>query len=275
MSGTLYVVATPLGNLEDLTPRAARTLAEVDIIACEDTRHTRKLLNFLGLSKHMISYHEHNETTRAVSLVSELKSGKSIALVSDAGTPLVSDPGYRLVQLCRKEGIAVAPVPGPSAAIAALSVSGLPTDQFYFAGFLPRRRAAATRQLQELSSSKATLIFFLSPHGLVPALEKIHDVLGNRLCFLARELTKLHETVYFGPLQEVRSRIEVEPARGEYTLVVDGAPQPSAAPQSDPVALVEELMRSKGLSRKDAIREIAREHPVSVRDLYQRLHTRK
>ena len=203
MSGVLYVVATPLGNLDDLSPRAQRILQEVDLIACEDTRHTRKLLNHFEIRTPTTSYHEHNETAKTGVLMTRLHEGRHLALVSDAGTPLVSDPGYRLVSACREEKIAVYPVPGPSAGMAALSVSGLPADRWLFVGFLPRPTALQKKQLKALSHEESTLLIYLPPHGLVPTLKRIVEMLGDRRAFLAREMTKLHETHYFGPLSEI------------------------------------------------------------------------
>ena len=221
-SGRLFVVATPLGNLEDLSQRAARVLAEVDLIACEDTRHTGKLLQHLGVRTPTTSYHEHNERSKAPKLVAELKSGKDVALVSDAGTPLLSDPGYRLVQSCRLEKISVIPIPGPSAAVAALSVAGLPTDRFLFAGFLPSRRAAAKKELARLSSLEMTLVFYVSPHRLQGTLRQMLEVLGNRNAFLIREMTKIYESGCHGTLQEILETVQSRSPRGEYTLVVQG-----------------------------------------------------
>lgn len=222
-TGCLFVVATPLGNLEDVSKRAARILAEVDLIACEDTRHTGKLLRHLGVQTPTTSYHEHNERNKAAKLVAELKSGKNVALVSDAGTPLLSDPGYRLVQACRQEKLSVVPIPGPSAAVAALSVAGLPTDRFVFIGFLPPRKAACRKQLESLSSLNMTLVFYLSPHRLRPTLLQIREVFGNRNAFLIREMTKIYESGCFGRLEEILETVRSRSARGEYTLVVEGA----------------------------------------------------
>lgn len=271
--GTLYVVATPLGNLEDLSPRAVRVLQEVDLIACEDTRHTRKLLAHFQIRTPTTSYHEHNEATRAPQLAEKLRLGKKVALVADAGTPLLSDPGFRLVKLCREEGIAVTPIPGPSAAVAALSVSGLPTDRFLFVGFLPRRTRAREEELKKLASLPLTLVFYLSPHQLAATLRTLVLHLGPRPAFLVREMTKLHETHYQGSLAEILRGIEKAEPRGEYTLVVAGrqaAPLPSCA---DPAAYVEALMKARGLSRKEALKAAARELQLSKRDLYRKVYT--
>ena len=217
MLGILYVVATPLGNLEDLSPRAVKTLKEVDLIACEDTRHTRKLLTHFAIETPTTSYHEHNEEAKALALITQLQEGKCIALVSDAGTPLLSDPGHRLVHSCRENEIPVYPIPGPSAATAALSVSGLPAHRFLFIGFLPRRAGLQREGLKAISQEESTLLIYLPPHGLLPTLKRIVEILGDRRAFLIREMTKLHETHYFGRLKELLARLEKERARGEYT----------------------------------------------------------
>ncbi|MDH3848148.1 MAG: 16S rRNA (cytidine(1402)-2'-O)-methyltransferase, partial [Gammaproteobacteria bacterium] len=194
MSGTLFVVATPIGNLEDLSPRARQTLAEVDLVAAEDTRHTGRLLSHLGLKTRQFALHEHNEARAAQVLIEQLKDGKSVALVSDAGTPLVSDPGYRLVQAAHAHGIAVSPLPGPSAVTAALSVSGLPTDRFGFEGFPPAKQAARRKWLQARADDQRTLLFFEAVHRIAATLADMVDVFGaGRQAFLGRELTKLHE----------------------------------------------------------------------------------
>ena len=270
MPGTLYIVATPLGNLEDQSPRATRVLQEVDLLACEDTRHTRKLLSHFGIQTSTTSYHEHNQEKKASELMGKLMGGQRVALVCDAGTPLVSDPGYRLVQMCREEGVPVVPIPGPSAAIAALSVSGLPSDRFLFAGFLPRRAKAQRDQLKQLAPVKATLIFYLSPYGLSSTLARIQEVLGNRRAFLIREMTKVHETSYCGSLQEISRELENEPIRGEYTLVVDRASTkgPSTG-QMDVTAYVAGLVASRGVNQKDAIKAAARELGLSKRQVYK------
>jgi 16S rRNA (cytidine1402-2'-O)-methyltransferase len=270
--GTLYVVATPLGNLDDLSARASRVLKEVDLVACEDTRHTRKLLNHLAASTPALSYHEHNEEERAAELAGRLLAGENVALVSDAGTPLIADPGYRLVSLCRDRGIAVVPVPGPSAAVAALSVSGLPSDRFHFVGFLPRKPGARREELRTLAHLKATLVFYLSPHGLVPSLKAVREALGDRRAFLIREMTKAFETSYAGRLGEILVKVGEEAARGEYTLVVEGTrEEPQAVGDVDAEAYVHGLMALRGLSRTEAIKQAARHLGIPRRDLYNRL----
>ncbi len=268
MSGTLYVVATTLGNLADMSPRAVRTLQEVDLIACEDTRHASKLLRHFQVKRPSVSYHDHNESSRTPQLLKRLEAGEKIALLADAGTPLISDPGYRLVRACREAGICVVPIPGPSAAIAALSVSGVPSDRFCFAGFPARRGSARKRQLKALAELEQTLIFYLSPHRLVSELEDLAETLGDREAFLIREMTKLHETAYFGRLNTILEDVRSEETRGEYTLVVAGAKEIRTAPAVDPVAYLAGLEQVRGLSRKAALRRAADELGMSRRELY-------
>jgi len=202
--GNLYLVATPIGNLEDITLRALRILKEADLIACEDTRHTAKLLTHYGIRTPRESYHQFNEESRTPHLIQLLKDGKNIALVSDAGSPLVSDPGYELVAACRREGIQVTPVPGPSAAIAALSASGLPAENFFFAGFLPAKGSNRRRRLEELAVLPCTLILYEAPHRLLASLEDMVALFGPRQATLARELTKMHEEMLHGSLQDLQ-----------------------------------------------------------------------
>ncbi|HSR69602.1 MAG TPA: 16S rRNA (cytidine(1402)-2'-O)-methyltransferase [Acidobacteriota bacterium] len=279
MAQSLYVVATPLGNLEDLSPRARRVLQETDWIACEDTRRSGRLLEHLGVDRQgrpLISYHEHNEEERTPQLLRRLQDGQSGALVSDAGTPLLSDPGYRLVRACRQAGIEVVPIPGPSAAVAALSVSGLPCDRFLFAGFPPPKATAQRRFFEELAAQEVLLIFYLSPHKLASTLKRMREVLGERRAFLARELTKLHETHYLGTLGDIIGSLQAETPRGEYTLLVEGA---SGAGESEPhldaEAYVEGLQRLRGLSRADAVRQAAQELGIPRGRLYRKVHRRK
>jgi len=205
--GTLYIVATPIGNLEDITLRALRVLREVDCIACEDTRQTSKLTGHFGISKSVVSYHEHNENGRAPELVKRLERGESIALVTDAGTPLVSDPGYRLVQAAIAAGAVVTPIPGPSAVITALSGAGLPTDSFRFCGFLPPKSSQRRKMLEELREEACTLVFYETPHRILEALEDVEAVAPERPVVVARELTKLHEEFLRGTAAEVRAAL--------------------------------------------------------------------
>jgi 16S rRNA (cytidine1402-2'-O)-methyltransferase len=220
--GTLFLVATPIGNLEDITARALRVLGEVSLVAAEDTRHTRRLLEHFGLSVPVTSVFEHNERARIPGLLQRLHGGDSVALVTDAGSPGVSDPGYPLVRAAVAEGLRVESVPGPSAVIAALQVSGLPTDAFTFVGFLPVKGAARRRRLEEWSTRRETLIAFESPHRIEACLEDLEVVWGERPIALARELTKLHEQVLRGTAREVRAALRPDQRRGEMVLVLGG-----------------------------------------------------
>ncbi|MDT5262920.1 MAG: rRNA (cytidine1402-2-O)-methyltransferase, partial [Acidobacteriota bacterium] len=220
--GTLYLVATPIGNLEDVTRRALRVLAEADVVACEDTRRTRTLLEHFGIRARTVSYHEHNERERATELAAVLEGGASVALVSDAGTPGINDPGFRLVRACVERGLRVVPVPGPTAFVAALTASGLPTDEFYFGGFLPSRTHARRERLASVRALRATLVFYETPHRIAHALSDAREVLGEREAAVARELTKIHEEIVRGRLGELAARFSVEgAARGEMVLVID------------------------------------------------------
>lgn len=264
--GTLYVAATPIGNLEDFTFRAVRILQEVDLIACEDTRHTRYLLTHYGISTPLVSYHEHNEQRRAPELLKHLQGGKSLALVSDAGTPVLSDPGYTLVQMAIDAGIPVVPIPGPSAITVALSVAGLPTDRFLFLGFLPRKAGERRRALQEVAGLPYTLVLFEAPHRIEQTLLDAQAVLGNRHLVLMRELTKKFEEIVRGAVSDVLERIRLAPPRGEITLVIEGAP--AVFLESDPVVDLKALLE-RGIPAKEAVREVAQRHRISKRAAYQ------
>ena len=220
--GTLFLVATPIGNLEDITARALRVLREADLVAAEDTRHTRHLLQHFGIPAQVVSLHEHNERARAASLVERVQAGQDVALVTDAGSPGIADPGYPVVRAAVAAGVRVESVPGPSAVIAALQVSGLPTDAFLFAGFLPPKGAARRRRLEELSAQRETVVVFESPHRIEACLEDLEAVWGERPLALVRELTKLHEQVLRGTASEVRAALRAEWKRGEMVLVLGG-----------------------------------------------------
>jgi 16S rRNA (cytidine1402-2'-O)-methyltransferase len=225
-TGTLFVVATPIGNLDDISVRARAVLSAVAVVAAEDTRHSGRLLSLLGIKAKLLSCHEHNEAERVPQLIARLRAGEDVALVSDAGTPLLSDPGFRLVSAVASEGLTVSPVPGCSAAIAALSIAGLPTDAVLFAGFLPATEARRKVRLQELSGRNETLVFYESVHRIEAALKAMAEMLGkDRHAVAARELTKLHETLYRGSLAEVLAQVIADPggSKGEYTLVIAGA----------------------------------------------------
>lgn len=272
--GMLYLVATPIGNLEDITLRALRILKEVDLIACEDTRYTARLLNRYAIDTPRESYHQFNEASRAPQLLQMLRDGKNIALVSDSGTPLISDPGYELVFCCRKEGIKVVPVPGPSAAIAALIGSGLPTEAFFFAGFLPARGSQRKRRLQELTGIPATLIFYEAPHRLLSSIEDMADILGPRRACLARELTKMHEELLHGTLPELLENLQARPRiQGEITIVIEQGETVQVStvfPESIKQHL-DEVMKKTGLPRNEALKSVARQRGISRKEAYKLL----
>ena len=272
----LYLVATPIGNLEDITLRALRILKEVDQIACEDTRHTQKLLQHYNIQKPLVSYHEHNELTRAPELVVAMEQGAQIALVSDAGVPLVSDPGYRLVTLCLRHHIPVIPIPGPSALLAALSASGLPNEEFLFAGFLPPRSGERRRALERLRIEDRTIIFYEAPHRIEETLIDAHEILGDRPACLAREVTKIHEEFRRGSLAELAASLADKPARGEITLLIGPVPANGKSAHRDTsqslADRVEELMRQAKLDRKEALKLAAKERGMTKRAAYHELH---
>lgn len=273
MPGTLYVVATPIGNLGDITQRAIKTLNEVDLIACEDTRHTQKLLNHFGIQTKTISYHEHNEQARTQQLVEKLKEGSSIAVVSDAGSPAISDPGFRLVRSAIDNDINVVPIPGPSALISALTVAGLPTDEFFFAGFLPSKSSARRARLQELQPIPATLVFYEAPHRLATTLKDSLDILGEREAVVARELTKLHETIRRGKLSElVEHYSTTEEPRGEIVLLIDRTVL--SVGKTEATKSVSELVsafENEGLDNRAALKKAARELGLSRAEAYRQL----
>jgi len=269
----LYLVSTPIGNLEDVTLRALRVLKEVELIACEDTRHTRRLLDHFGISKPVISYHEHNELKRAGELAERLSRGESIALVTDAGTPGISDPAYRIVVAAIERGVTVTPVPGATAMITGLVASGLPTDSFLFAGFLPSKKQARRARLEQLRSERATLVFYETPHRIREALLDVREILGDRRAAIARELTKLHEQFIRGPVSEIIAHFDANEPRGEMTLVIAGNREDNLKPvESISISeQVELLARERGLSRSDAIKQAARSRGLSKREAYQLL----
>jgi 16S rRNA (cytidine1402-2'-O)-methyltransferase len=269
MTGTLYLVATPIGNLEDITYRAVRTLSEVDLVACEDTRHTRKLLDHYGVAKPVVSYHEHNEATRAQELVEKLAAGTNVALVSDAGMPLVSDPGYRVVAAAIGAGVRVVPIPGPSAVVAALAASGLANDAFYFGGFLPPKSGQRARALERVRDEAATLIFYEAPHRILETLSDVEKILGPRPVVVARELTKVHEEFLRGPAGEVRGLLASRPSvKGEITLLIGRGKEPA----SESTTIEEEVEASvlAGMTRMKAIKEVARKRGLAKREVYRR-----
>ena len=278
MSGTLYLVATPIGNLEDISQRALRTLREVDVVACEDTRRTRVLLNHFGIKTKTVSYHEHNERSRAEQLCDDMQAGKSVALVSDAGTPLISDPGFRIVQAAIAREIAVVPIPGPTALVAALVASGLSSDEFLFAGFLPARANARHAKLEELRAVPVTLVFYEAPHRIAATLKAALEVFGDRSAVVARELTKLHEEMARGGLSELSKRFSGDtPARGEIVLIISGTDESAGEAQASPTNLVERVieLESGGLDAKSALKQAARELGMKRAEAYRLLVAQK
>jgi 16S rRNA (cytidine1402-2'-O)-methyltransferase len=270
MPGHLYLVATPIGNLEDITYRAVRILGEVDAIACEDTRQTRKLLDHYGIARPTLSYHEHNEAERAAEIAQRLLAGERIALVSDAGMPLVSDPGYRLVRAAIENGITVEAVPGPSALVTALAASGLPTDSFYFGGFLPPKTGQRLRTLEALAEERATLVFYEAPHRIVEALEAVEQALGPRPVVVARELTKIHEEFLRGTAPEVRAQLAArDSVKGEITLLIGKAP--AIVDDGTPLEEAVASLMAAGAPRMDAIKQVARRRGLSKREVYDQL----
>ncbi len=283
MTGTLYIVATPIGNLEDITQRALRVLGEVDVVACEDTRRTRVLLNHFGIKTRTISYHEHNERERAEQICKLLLSGKNVALVSDAGTPLINDPGFRLTNAAIELGLPVVPIPGPTAFVNALVASGLPSEQFFFAGFLPARANARRTKLEELIAIPATLVFYEAPHRIAATLEDALDVLGNRPAAVARELTKIHEEIARGSLRELVQRFSTGSlaARGEIVLVISGAAvdEASTTGETEPASrkLIERVseFEREGMEAKAALKKAARELGLKRAEAYRLLVAQK
>lgn len=273
MPGTLYLVATPIGNLADITHRAIQVLKDVDLIACEDTRHTNKLLNHYAITTKTISYHEHNEQQRAAQLIEQLKEGSNIAVVSDAGTPSISDPGFRLVRAAIENEIAVVPVPGPSALIAALIAAGLPTDEFFFAGFLPSRPNARRARLTELQSVPGTLIFYEAPHRLVATLKDALEVLGEREAVVARELTKLHEEIRRGRLSELATDYadKKNDIRGEIVVLIDRNVIGVTTKHETSIATLVDQFEQQGLDHRAALKKAARELGLSRAEAYRQL----
>ena len=275
--GKLYLVGTPIGNMEDITFRALRTLKEADLIACEDTRRTQQLLNYYSIQTPTISYHGHNELTRAPELIIQLEQGSHIALVSDAGMPVISDPGYRLVHLAVRHNIPVIPVPGASAFLAALAAAGLPVDKFRFLGFLPSRKSARRKALDELKGATKTLVFYEAPHRILETLADVRDVLGDVPLVVAREVTKLHEEFLRGSVSEIVGRLKKRPVKGEITVLV--APQLASSAQAtsnSPIReAVEQAMAAEGLSERAALKAVARQRGISKSEAYRQLQAEK
>ena len=266
-TGTLYVVATPIGNLEDITYRAVRILNEVDLVAAEDTRHSRKLFARFGIQKPLVSYHDHNEQQRQEELIQRLQSGEDIALISDAGTPCIADPGYRLIGSCHAAGIKVVPIPGASAVITALSAAGVSTERFAFEGYLPQRAKARADLLRQLNGEQRTLVFYEAPHRLAATLADLVDIMGaEQPLVVARELTKLYEEFFRGTAAEAVTRFAREPARGELVLIL---PPSLQGPQMNVREALRRLLNESDLSRREAVKLIAKEYGLSSSDVYR------
>jgi 16S rRNA (cytidine1402-2'-O)-methyltransferase len=275
--GVLYVVATPIGNLEDITHRALRILREASLIACEDTRQTRKLLDHYGIATPTVSYHEHNEAARAEELVRKLEQGMTVAQVSDAGTPGVSDPGYRLIKLAIEHGITVVPIPGPSALTAALVGSGLPTDAFEFRGFLPAKSGQRRTGIEGLRDTTHTIVLYEAPHRIRETLEDIVAILGpERPVAIARELTKVHEEFIRGTAAQVRDLLQGREIKGEITLIIGaGSAPPTIASESTLAQRLKEIMRERNLDEKTALKILAKERGLKRSEAYRELQRSK
>jgi 16S rRNA (cytidine1402-2'-O)-methyltransferase len=275
MPGILYIVATPIGNLEDITLRALRVLKEVDVVAAEDTRHTQILLSHYDIHTPLTSYHEHNEKTKSQELVKRLAQGQNIALVSDAGTPAISDPGFRLVVQAIRAGVRIIPIPGASALIAVLTASGLPTDRFVFEAFLPAKKRQRRERLQTLRDETRTLIFYEAPHRLKDALDDIHESLGNREAVLAREVSKVHEEFLRGPVSELVRALGSGEIRGEVTLIISGS---SGAPRVNEDRLQAEIgeLKGRGLRVKEIAEVLGEKFGYPKKEIYRlALHGKK
>ena len=268
MAGLLYVVATPIGNLEDITLRAVRILKEVDLIAAEDTRHTQILLNHYDIHTPLTSYHEHNERTKAQPLVERLVRGENVALLCDAGTPAISDPGYRLVIEATRAGVRVVPLPGASALAAVLSASGLPTDRFVFEGFLPAKKQERKTKLQALRNESRTLVFYEAPHRLIASLLDLQQVLGDREIVVAREVSKVHEEFLRGTLSEIVAQLAEQTVKGEITLIVHGSAEGTKVADAELQDEIGQLM-AEGMRVKEIAEIIGERHRLSKREIYQ------
>ncbi len=273
MPGTLYLVATPIGNLQDISLRSLDVLRAVDLIACEDTRHTRNLLNYFRISNRTISYHEHNEQERAEELADRLVAGESIAIVSDAGTPGICDPGFRIIKRAVEIGAQVVAVPGPVAFVVAAVASGLATDSVFFGGFLPSKKGERRRRLEDVRDIPATLIFYEAPHRLAKSLDDCVDVLGDRGAVVARELTKLHEEVARGTLQELADRYRGQKVKGELVLII-GRSTNDAQRHPPDLTLAEriEQLEADGLDHKAALKKAAKEFGLRKSEAYRRVN---
>ncbi len=269
MTGTLYIVSTPIGNLEDITLRAIRVLKEVGLIAAEDTRHTRNLLNKYEIETSLTSYHDHNKEEKAPVLVAQMIEGKSVALVSDAGTPGISDPGYFLINLAIDQKIPVVPIPGATAAIAALSISGMPTDSFVFEGFLPSKHGQRLKRLQALAKEERTIIFYEAPHKIIKAIEEMLEVFGDRRAVITRELTKIHEEAIRGTLSEILKHLLTGSIKGEFTVIMHGYSAEPPKQDIDTSEYLKNLMLHRGLSKKEAVAAAAEELGLPKKEVYK------
>lgn len=267
--GVLYIIATPIGNLEDITLRAIRILKEVDLIATEDTRHSLKLLNHFEISKPLISYHRHNEDIKTELLIRELKSGKNIALISDAGTPGISDPGVQVIKNCIKENIKIVPIPGACALINGLVGSGLDTKEFTFLGFLPLNKKNRKEKLEEIKNTNKTLILYEAPHKISSTIKELSEILGDRQLVMARELTKVHEEFVRGTVNELSEL--VEDIKGEIVLIIDKCEKVDSSTKFNEMSLKEHyaLYESQGFSKKDIIKRIAKDRKVNKNEIYK------
>ena len=268
MSGALYIVPTPIGNLEDMTFRAVRVLKEVDLIAAEDTRHSQVLLNHYGIRTPVTSYHEHNERSKARELVERLRQGSSVALLSDAGTPMISDPGYRLMVEAIAAGVQVIPLPGPSALTAALTAAGLPTDRFAFEGFLPAKKSERRSTLEVLREDTRTLIFYETPHRLKETLADMADIFGDRDVAIGREISKVHEEFLRGAMREIIAKLEQQNVRGEITLIVQGATSGALVQEEQLISEVRQLAED-GMRVKEISELLGARYGISRRDVYR------
>ncbi len=269
MKGTLYIVSTPIGNLEDITLRALRVLKEVDVIAAEDTRHSLKLLNHYGISKPLISYWGEKEKVKAEETVRMLHAGQTVALISDAGTPGISDPGNVLIRRAIEEGISVVPIPGPAAVIAALSISGFSTDSFIFRGFLPVKESQRIKELKNLSLDSRTIVLYEAPHRLLQTLDDIGEIFQDRHAVVIKEITKFYEEAFRGTAFSIRERLEASKIAGEYVIVLEGRPEEKMHSTEDALMEIRNLMK-KGLGRKEAVKRIAGEYGISKKELYDK-----
>jgi 16S rRNA (cytidine1402-2'-O)-methyltransferase len=267
--GTLYLVSTPIGNLEDISLRALRILREANIIAAEDTRHTKKLLNHYHISSSLTSYFEHNKFQKGSYLLAKLMEGKNIALVSDAGTPGISDPGYHLIQLALKSSVRIVPVPGPSAVIAALSVSGLPTDSFVFEGFLPAQRGKRKKYLEKLKDEGRATVFYESPRRLLATLRDIAAIMGERDIAVCRELTKIHEETLRGTVAEVIGKLKERKIKGEVTLIIAGSKKSQARPPDRLLEEIKKHLKDSGLPLREIIGLVSEQTGIPRKEVYQ------